>query len=386
MPAALMIWGNAAEYPKVVRQPGFLAVHSELGQEEALALKKLPGHGLAAGHVGVRFDPHPAHRNELPGADLVQDAPEELRIVLLHPRELLGRGAGEDEVGVFIHQGDDVGERPGAFADGFPDRPQPGRIDVGMSGGNELMGRRVGRPGQHAGERGTTGTGGTGNVVGVHDVQHALQRPQDLVAAGQVHGQLVHEPAEREDVLLQFPDGLVELGDSDPAKAVDRFVAGRCFVAVGRGGERPVLGQVGVGRGFDVEVNGHAAAQELERDVLVPRRDRLDDGPVGPPGDAFALEARELPAEAQVHQDFHRSARRRSPGLRHFPLQSQPLGAPRPAPGRAVLLGRELVPQGLQCRHGFVRSIPAAQREGQSCAGRPRARCGPAESGPAGLP
>jgi hypothetical protein len=32
-----------------VRQPGFLAVDVEFGQEEALALHKLPGHGLPPG-------------------------------------------------------------------------------------------------------------------------------------------------------------------------------------------------------------------------------------------------------------------------------------------------------------------------------------------------
>jgi hypothetical protein len=165
------------------------------------------------------------------------------------------------------------------------------------------------------------------------------------------------------DVLLQLPDRLVALGDGDPAEAVFRLTARGFFVAVGGGGESPVLGQVGVGRGFDVEVDGHAGAQELERDVLVPWRDRLDDGPVGPPGDAFALEARELAPETQVHEDFHRGASLGSPAVRHLAPEPEPFGAPRPAPGRAVFLRRELVPQGLQYGHGLVRRVPAAQRQ-----------------------
>ncbi|CAH0297531.1 hypothetical protein SRABI128_04075 [Microbacterium sp. Bi128] len=125
--------------PEGVRQPRLLAINPEFGQEKAFTLEELPCHGLAAGHVGVGFDPHPADGNELAGADLVPDAPEELRIVLLHPRELLGGGARKDEIGILVHQGHDVGERPGALADGFPDRPQPGRIDVGVARGHKLV-------------------------------------------------------------------------------------------------------------------------------------------------------------------------------------------------------------------------------------------------------
>ena len=179
----------------------------------------------------------------------------------------------------------------------------------------QLVGGGVGRPGQDLGQRCPAGRRGAGDVVGVHDVQHAFQRAQDLVPARQVHGQLVHQSAEGDQTSCCSSQTVsVQLGDGDSAQAVLRL---RCpAVALspyGVAAKRPALRHVGVGCRLDVEVDGHAAAQQLQRDVLVARRDGLDDGAVRAPGDAFALEARELAAEPQVHQDLHRGVRRRFP-------------------------------------------------------------------------
>ncbi|MDQ0822622.1 hypothetical protein QFZ69_003501 [Arthrobacter sp. V1I7] len=346
-----------------VRKPRFQALHAELVQEEALAFQELAGHRLTARHVGVRLDPHATHGNELAGLDLFPDAPEQLRVIFLDPGQLLGRGAGKHEPGILVNERDHVGERPGALADGLPHRPQPGGVEMRMSGGEQPVRRGVGRPGQDPGERGAAGGGGSRDVVGIHQVQHALQRPQDFVPARQFHRQFVHESAERPDVLLQLPDGLVELGNEDLPQPVFRLVARRRLVSVGGGREGPSLREVRVRRGFDVEIHGHSAAEELQRDVLVPRGDSFDDGPVGPPGDAFALESRKVAAEPQVHDDFHRGVRLCSPGGRHFTLEPKPGGAPGPAPGRKVFLRCEVLPEGLQNRDRFIGDLPAAQRE-----------------------
>ena len=228
-------------------------------------------------------------------------------------------------------------------------------------GGGQVVRRGVGRPGQDPGEGLPAGGRRARDVIRVHHVQHAFEGAEDFMTAGQLHRQFVHQAAEGPHVLLQLPDRLVEFGDGDPAQPVLRFIARGRFVPVGGGREGPPLRQVGVGGRLDVEIDGHPAAQELQRNVLVPRRDRLDDGSVRAPGDAFALEAGQVAAEAQVHDDFHRGVRGRAPAVRNLPLEAQPFGAPRPAPGRSVLLGCELLPEGLQDRYRLIRDIPAAQ-------------------------
>ena len=344
-----------------VRKPGFAAFDAELVEEEALALDELPGHGLPAGHVGVRFHPHAAHRHELAGFDLLADAAEQLRVELLHPGQLLGGGAGEHKVGILIHQGHHVGERPGALADGFAHRPQPGGVDVGVAGGHQLVGGGVGGPGQHLGQGCPPGGGGARDVVRVHGVHHPLQRAEDLVAPRLLHGELVHQPGKGPDVLLELPHGLVEFGDGDAAQPVLGCRAGRGLVPVGGGREGPALGDVGVGCRLNVEVHGHAAAQELQRNVLVARRYGLDDAAVRPPGDPLALEAGDLRGEAQVHHDLHLGVRGGTPGIRHLALEPKPLGAPRPAPGGTVFLRQELLPQRFHHGNGFIRDVPAGQ-------------------------
>ena len=62
-----------------VGQPDLLALDPEIVQEELLADHELPGHRLAADHVGVGLDPHAADGHEPAGVDL-----------FLHPLEELG--------------------------------------------------------------------------------------------------------------------------------------------------------------------------------------------------------------------------------------------------------------------------------------------------------
>jgi hypothetical protein len=55
------------------------------------------------------------------------------RVAVAHPRQLLRLGDGEAEVGVAVHHGQGGRERAGALADGLPQRPEPGRVDVGVA-------------------------------------------------------------------------------------------------------------------------------------------------------------------------------------------------------------------------------------------------------------
>ena len=89
LPAAFDDLGQGRGVAERVREPGFAAFDAKLLEEEVLALNELPGHGLPAGHVGVRLNPHATHRNELTGLDLLPDAAEELGVELLHPGQLL---------------------------------------------------------------------------------------------------------------------------------------------------------------------------------------------------------------------------------------------------------------------------------------------------------
>ena len=63
-----------------------------------------------------------------------------------------------------------------------------------VPGGEQLVRGGVGGPGQDLGQRCAAGRRGAGDVVGVHDVQHAFQRTQDLVAARQFMGSSCMSP------------------------------------------------------------------------------------------------------------------------------------------------------------------------------------------------
>ena len=351
-----------------IREPGFAALDAELGQEEALAFQELARHCLPAGHVGVGLHPHATHGNELASADLLPDPGKQFGVELLDPGKLLGGGARKHKAGVLVHQRHHVGEGPGAFADGFAHRPQPGRIDVGVPGGHEPVRGSVGGPGEYFSQGGPAGDGGTGNVIRIHQVEHALQGTEDFVAPGKLRGQLRHEAREGPDVLLQLPDLLLQFGDGDAPQPVLRGCSCRGLVAVRGGGKRPALGHIGVGCRLHVEIHRHAAAQELQRDVLVAGRDGLDDAAVRPPGDAFALETRHLGAEPKVNHHLDGGARPGAPRFGHFALCAQPGGPPGFAPGGVVFLGNEVLAHGIQRRHGLAGNLPAGQCQRQAAA------------------
>ncbi len=65
---------------------------------------------------------------------------------------------------------------------------------MGVPDGDDPVRAGRGRPGQGLGQGGPAGLRGPGDVVRVHDVQHAFERPQDVVAAGQSMGSSCMSP------------------------------------------------------------------------------------------------------------------------------------------------------------------------------------------------
>ena len=195
-----------------VRQPGLPGLHPEVLQEEPLAGHELAGHGLGAGHVGIRLHPHPAHRCEAPIGHALLDAGEQLGVAVLQPLVLLGGGGGEGDVRVVLDQRAHVGEGAGHLADGLPYRPQPGGVDVGVAGGQHRQGRRPGRGLQHRAQHLAGDPGSAGHVVGVGGVQGRFQCAQDLVASLALLRQGDHQSAQGAHVLRELPDLHVTAG------------------------------------------------------------------------------------------------------------------------------------------------------------------------------
>ena len=278
-----------------VRQPDLLGVDPEPVEEVPLAGHELARHRLAAGHVGVGLDPHAADGDELPVRDRLRDPFEQFRVVLLDPGVLLGRGAGEPEVGIGLGELENVGERPSALADRLPHRPQPGRVDVGVTDGDDPVRAGVRRTAQHLAQLGPGGRRGAGDVVGIDHVEHRRQGMQDLEATRLGLGQLVHQPIEGADVAEQLPDSCVEQSDLELADLVDRVVTGGGRVAE-RGGREVDRPDVGVRRGLEIEVDGGG---RIEWHVIVERCHRLDRHAVRTPGQPLGLEPGTA-AEAEV--------------------------------------------------------------------------------------
>ena len=354
---------QGARVAERVGHPGLLALDPELIQEELLARDELAGHRLAAGHVGVTLDPHAADGNELPRSDLLADAGEHLRVVLLHPEVLLGARAREHEVGVLVHEVHDVGERAGALAHGLAQRPQPGRVDVGVAGGENAVGARRGGLREGEGQRVAAGLRGRRDALRVEHVEHVLQRTQNLVAPRRALGQLVHEPAQGPDVGQQVPDGLVAQGHLELLELVQRLVGRGLPLPVRRGVEGVLARDVGVGGGLDEHVDLPLTGRD--RQPRVERRDRLDERAVGPVGEPFGLEARAraVVAEIDEHLDARAGGRLGQPGGGHLARHPQPHGRPRAAPAPAERHRLEGLPDGGLEGHGLALDLPRGRGE-----------------------
>src|SRR4029077_4914998 len=108
--------------------------------EVSLAEDQLAHDALAAGQIHVWLHPHTADGGPLPGSNLGPDALEERRVVVLDPFVLRGLRAREVIVGVHDHQSDRRGEGARALSPRLANRPEPGRVDVGVTDGDDAVG------------------------------------------------------------------------------------------------------------------------------------------------------------------------------------------------------------------------------------------------------
>ena len=128
---------------EAVGQPADGVALAERLLEVALAVEELADEGLAGRHVGVGLDPHGAVRLPLAGGDLLLDAGEERRVVLLEVGVELGGRLVEDEVRVAVHQRQHGREGAAGLAAGLGQRPEPGEVDVRVPGQRQRAVLRV---------------------------------------------------------------------------------------------------------------------------------------------------------------------------------------------------------------------------------------------------
>ena len=307
-----------------VRQPGLAGLDPEVVQEEPLAGDELAGHRLRAGQVGVGLDPHPADGHEAPRGDVLTDPIEQLGVVVLDPAVLLRGGGREDQLRIALQQRADVGEGAGDLADGLTHRPQPGRVDVGVPGGQRRQRRGGGRALERGAQRPTGGSGGAGQVIGIGEVARALQGTQDLVAALGGGGQLAHQPGERPDILGELPDLHIASRQVQRRDRVQLLLGQGVRVAQRGGPEAPSVRDVRVRGAFEVEVQ---LLPGLHRQVAVVGVDRLDRHPVGGEHQRFGLEAG-LTGEVEVDEQLGRGGLVVSPLSGDGAAHVQPDGRP----------------------------------------------------------
>jgi hypothetical protein len=258
-------------------------------------------------------------------------------------------------------------------------------LDVGVADGDDPVGAGRRRRGEHLPEDGAGVGGGGGDVVGVEDVEHAFEGPQDAVASGVAAVEGAHQPVEGDDVGLEPDDRTVDDGEIGPPEAVERPGPGGGGVAEEGRGEAVVGVHVGVGRRLDEEADrpdprasparagGHRGRSPgrdgVEGDVQGTRRHPLDGRTGEGEGEALGLEPGPGRVEAEVDDGLGPGG---VPAGRDRPAQPPPHRPPGRAPlladgGRAVGGG-----EGLAHGHRFAGDVPAldAERHRGSVAGR----------------
>ncbi len=207
--------------------------------------------------VGVRLDPHRPDRHELARGDLVGDASEQLGMVLLDPGVLLSLGTGEDVLGMPVHQHHLVGEGARTLAAGLAQWPEPGGVDVGVSGRRDRVRARMRRLRQDLDQFGPTRRRRTHHVVEIERIEGPFEGAEDQVAAWAVGRQLDHETGERLEVEDQVPDLVVADPQLGSSQAIERRLAGGRPVA--ERVRRVRLREVGIAGRLDQQVDGLAA-------------------------------------------------------------------------------------------------------------------------------
>ena len=341
--------GQGGGVAEGVGQPQLPALDAEALGEVPLAEDDLAHQRLARGQVAVGLHPHPAHRHELAGADPGGDAGEQLRVALLDPGQVLGRRAHEAVVGERFHQRDGGGECAGALADGLPQGPQPGRVDVGVADGRDPG--AVGRPGRGVAVGGRAGPGpeerGQGRPGGGG-------RPGDVGRIDEGAGGAQRGLGVAGSIRAGFPvggeaDGQPEVaGQRRHRRAADGQLAAAQDEAGGPArvgpqlrpveARHPVLRGRRVGRRFDVEVDGSAAGggvHDRRGRMLVGQPEERDEAPAGlrPGGEDQELAAGDRrPHPERLQPEHHLLA---GPIRGDAALQTEPGGPPARPPGVA---------------------------------------------------
>jgi len=337
-----------------VRQPDLRAVDAELLEEPLLAVQELPHHRLAADHVRVGLHPHATDRDQPAGPHVLGCALEQHAMVLLEPGPLLGARHRVHQLVTRVDQVDRVGDRARDLADSLADRPQPGRVDVGVANRADPVCAGVRRPGEYAGQLGACARRGGDDVLRIEPVERRLQRVEDLPAAGILLGQRTHQTVEHIDVGGELDDFVVAPADVGLVHAVERAVSGGQPVAVRDWPEPRTSLQGWVRRRFDVHVDAFAGC---DRDPAVAGVQALDVAAVGTVDQTLGLHARAGGGPAEVDQQL---GRREVVG--DLAGHVEPAGPPRRTPGVAHCAGDVGCRAGLRERHRLAHPAVGRRR------------------------
>ena len=132
--------GREAE---AVGQPADGVRRAEALREVALAVEQLAHERLAGRHHAVGLDPHAADRLEAALGGERLDAPEQLGVVALQPREQLRGRLVEVQLGVALEQADRRPQRAPRLAPRLGQRPAPRQVEVRVCGQCQRAGGRV---------------------------------------------------------------------------------------------------------------------------------------------------------------------------------------------------------------------------------------------------
>ncbi len=275
--------GQRARVAKDVRVPEFAANPPELLLEETLAREELAHERLAAGDIAIGLDPGAAREDELPLLDLGLDLCVKRGLVFPDPGQLLGLGAGELVLGIIVHHPHGGREGAIAFAPGFRQRPEPGRVDVGVADGRDVMiavavaggeellrdgaARRVGR-GVAEGDGVGDGVGGGQRVALIRTLCRELLR--QFLDDDEIPEKVPHRTvADDQPRLAQVAEGL-PLGRADAAAVAqaEHPVDRRLDM------ESPLFAALRLRHqgemGADVLRSPVVARQPLDRDAILP--------------------------------------------------------------------------------------------------------------------
>ncbi len=133
-----------------VRQPGYARTHPEFALVKTIAVQQLPNQRFTTGHIAVLF--HPGRATGFPAAFLypaLNPLPQ-VGIVLLHKHVQLRLAGGKMKLGILLHQPQHSRKRAAHLAFCLAQRPQPGRVYMGMANQGKRPVMHIGRKGFQA--------------------------------------------------------------------------------------------------------------------------------------------------------------------------------------------------------------------------------------------